>query len=148
MCQCGDDLRRDIRIEIHGIPVPKGRPRVAASGHVYTPAKTRHWERAAAWIAASEMQGRDIIRGPVRMRVTATMPVPRSWPEKRRRAALAGETYPTGRPDTDNISKAALDALNGIVMRDDAQVVEIIARKVYGAAPSVVIEISEIGGAS
>jgi len=48
---------------------------------------------------------------------------PRS--NKRRLAALAGEIAPTARPDLDNYIKAALDAINTIVVTDDAQVVEI-----------------------
>lgn len=149
MCECGDDLSRSsIRIEIFGTPVPKGRPRVAPSGHVYTPPKTRHWEKAAAWLAVQQMRGRDIIRGPARISVTATLPIPKSWSAKKRAAALAGELHPTSRPDTDNYLKAASDAVCGRVVREDSQFVEVSARKVYGPAPKVVIEISEIGGAS
>lgn len=133
-----------IRIEILSVPVPKGRPRVAPSGHVYTPAKTRHWERSARWLAAIAMRGRMPMRGPIRARVTAVMRVPTSWPAKRRQEALAGVERPTTKPDADNIAKAALDACSGIVFRGDQQVVEVTAVKIYGPDPKVVIE---IGGA-
>jgi Holliday junction resolvase RusA-like endonuclease len=149
-----DLARRDtaapatIRILVHGVPVPKARPRVGATGVVYTPARTRNWERAAMWLASIAMKGRLPLKGPVRLRLTATLPIAPSWPERKKHEALAGERQPTSRPDTDNIVKAALDALNGIVVRDDSQVVEITAVKKYGAEPGVLIEVEAIGGAA
>jgi Holliday junction resolvase RusA-like endonuclease len=64
---------------------------------------------------------------------------PRS--NKRRLAALAGEIAPTARPDLDNYIKAALDAINTIVVTDDAQVVEIRARKQFSDQPKLVATI-------
>ena len=66
---------------------------------------------------------------PVQIAVHA-VPVAKARP----RVSATGVVWPTGRPDTDNITKAALDALNGMVVRDDAQVVEIAATKRYRAA--------------
>lgn len=137
-----------VRVEILGMPVPKGRPRFAPSGHCYTPAKTRQWERSARWQAALAMRGRMPMTGPVRLRVVAVLPVPRSWPEKRRAAALAGAERPTGKPDADNVAKAAGDSIEGIAFRSDSQVVEVVATKVYGDVPKVVIEVEPIGGAT
>lgn len=42
------------------------------------------------------------------------------------------KAYPTSRPDLDNYLKALLDAFNGVVLKDDSQVVEFFARKQYG----------------
>ena len=39
----------------------------------------------------------------------------------------------TTRPDVDNLTKALLDGLQGGVFNDDAQLVEVKARKVYAA---------------
>ena len=69
---------------------------------------------------------------PVQIAVHA-VPVAKARP----RVSATGVVWPTGRPDTDNITKAALDALNGMVVRDDAQVVEIAATKRYRAATPV-----------
>jgi Holliday junction resolvase RusA-like endonuclease len=44
---------------------------------------------------------------------------------------LAGSIPPAKKPDADNISKIALDSLNGIVWVDDAQVVSLFIRKRY-----------------
>jgi Holliday junction resolvase RusA-like endonuclease len=52
-------------------------------------------------------------------------------------------THPAGKPDTDKLIRAVLDALTGLVWRDDAQVVDILARKVYGERPGAEITVSE-----
>lgn len=39
----------------------------------------------------------------------------------------------TGRPDTENIAKALLDALTGIVWVDDSQVAQLVLQKKYAA---------------
>jgi len=36
---------------VPGHPVPKGRPRLARNGHVYTPLRTREYEYLAGWCA-------------------------------------------------------------------------------------------------
>jgi Holliday junction resolvase RusA-like endonuclease len=73
------------------------------------------------------------------------MGVPRSWPAKKRDAALTGVVRPTGRPDWDNLAKSGLDALNGIVFADDSQVVEATVKKVYSEVPLLRIEVSILG---
>lgn len=141
----GDDLGRCISFAYSGIPRGKGRPRHTRAGRVFTPSTTRAYERDLAWHAAAAMRGREPLQGPLSVALTAIMPVPRSWPAKRRRAALAGDLMPTGRPDLDNQIKA-LDAGNGILWGDDAQIVRITAEKRYGAEPGLLIEVAEIGG--
>jgi Holliday junction resolvase RusA-like endonuclease len=46
---------------------------------------------------------------------------------------LRGGCYPTGRPDIDNTLKLLLDACNGIVWLDDAQVVEVAVSKLWAS---------------
>jgi Holliday junction resolvase RusA-like endonuclease len=45
-------------------------------------------------------------------------------------------------PDLDKLVRAILDSLTGVVWRDDAQVVDIVARKVYAETPGVDIAIT------
>jgi Holliday junction resolvase RusA-like endonuclease len=42
---------------------------------------------------------------------------------------------PSVKPDLDNLLKAILDGMNGIVWRDDALVCEIVTRKIYSDGP-------------
>lgn len=57
---------------------------------------------------------------------------------------LDNKIYPTVKPDTDNIAKSILDALNGIAYNDDKQVVTLIVQKWYAEVPSVSVMIKEV----
>lgn len=130
-----------IEITITGQPVAKGRGRVGklADGRpvVFTPAKTRAWERDARHVARQEMFGRDLVAGAIELQIVAVFPVPQSWPNWKREAAAAGEVGHTTKPDGDNITKAVKDAFNGVVWLDDAQVVRTTIEKQYGPKPMV-----------
>jgi Holliday junction resolvase RusA-like endonuclease len=45
-------------------------------------------------------------------------------------------------PDLDKLIRAILDALTGVVWRDDGQVVDIVASKVYADTPGVDVVIT------
>jgi Holliday junction resolvase RusA-like endonuclease len=51
--------------------------------------------------------------------------------------------FPNVKPDLDNVVKAVLDALNGVVYLDDAQVVNLVATKRYATEPRVEVYIFE-----
>lgn len=134
-------MQSDIEIRIAGNPVPKARARVTKTGIAYTPAKTRKWEQTAALMAQAEMAGRAPLECPLEVVVIAEWPAPQSWPEWKRAAAVQGRLCHTTKPDADNIVKAAVDALNGVVFRDDSQIVGMIARKAYSEMPGVTIRV-------
>jgi Holliday junction resolvase RusA-like endonuclease len=110
-------------------------------GLVYTPAATRKYEAYGRLAAQQAMNSRLPITVPVRAEITVDLPVPASWSTKRRNAALRGDIRPTSRPDTDNYIKAALDAVNAIVITDDSLVVELAAIKQYALVPQLTITI-------
>jgi Holliday junction resolvase RusA-like endonuclease len=84
------------------------------------------------------MNGRVPLQGPVRLELLVELPVPQSWSQKKRLAAIGGLVMPTSRPDLDNYVKSALDAINTIVIADDCQIVELRARKRYGEQPKLI----------
>jgi len=138
-----------IIIELAGEVVPKGRPKFARRGVgqapiAYTPAKTRKYESDLRLAAAVAMQGKQLIRGPVWMSITVTLPIRTSWTKKKQRAAAAQTLWPIKKPDLDNFWKAAADALNLVVFLDDSQIVTSIAVKRYGDRPGIRIEVEEI----
>ena len=45
------------------------------------------------------------------------------------------------KPDTDNLAKFVLDALNGVYYKDDSQICQLMVRKQYGDVDSVLIEL-------
>ena len=132
-----------LHIVVPGQPVGKGRPRFAR-GRTYTPAKTKVYEQLIAMTAQREIESVGWVKtsAPIKMHILAQFEIPKSWTKKKQQAALRGEITP-GRPDIDNVAKAALDALNGIVYGDDDQVYQLSVKKVYGQ-PLLVITI-ELG---
>lgn len=134
-----------IVVRLDETPQGKARPRRGKHGGVYTPAETRAYEERLAWAARLGMRGQRSLTGPIVVAVLACFEIPVSWSARRKQAALTGREMPTGKPDLDNMIKAALDALNGIVWADDAAVVEVRARKVYASAPCLLIRAWGVG---
>ena len=112
-----------ISIVIHGKPIGKARPRFGqrkdGSVMTYTPRETRNYEQAVAVLAQCAMSGKTMLEGPVRVTIHAF------FNHKKKTG------YHTSRPDLDNIIKAILDGLNGVVFKDDSAVAYIIASKVF-----------------
>jgi Holliday junction resolvase RusA-like endonuclease len=131
-------------VELLGKPKGKARPRFARrTGHAYTPQETANYEACLRHEAAVAMAGRAPLAGAVRVQVNAYFGVPQSWSSKKRGAALAGAIRPTKRPDWENVAKM-LDALNGVVWRDDAQVVSGLIEKFFSDRPRLRIEVVAI----
>jgi len=83
------------KIVVPGRPVPKGRPRYGRNGAVYTPKKTREYERKVREIAHKEIG--EVLGGRLGVRI---------------KFYLCGGKL----PDIDNLIKAAVDGL--IVRRE------------------------------
>jgi Holliday junction resolvase RusA-like endonuclease len=135
-----------ITLIIDGAPVAKARPRLGKGGRVYTPGATRAYETLVRQLAALEMRGKAPLQGAVRVELLVELALPQSWSRTKQLAAIAGEIMPSSRPDIDNYVKAALDAINTIVIVDDAQIVELRARKKYGE-PKLVLTVFPMNGA-
>lgn len=80
------------------------------------------------------------------MELAIVLPIPQSWSGVRQRRAVAGEIAPTVKPDADNVEKAIKDGLNGVVYRDDLQVVQDSKSKVYGTVPGVKVMVTLLEG--
>lgn len=133
-----------VSFAVMGLPVPKGRPRLTTRGGIaraYTPEKTRSYEDAVRIAAVEAMGGREPLADAVTVSVTAYLPMPKRLTKAQRALALDGAIMPTTRPDADNYAKAALDACNAILFRDDAQVTDLIVRKRYAAVPRLLITV-------
>lgn len=100
-----------------GEPMGKERPRFV--GHAYTPARTSAAEKAIAWECRRAMRRQKPFEGPIELRIVAKFTHPESWSQKRKLTTF----YKTSKPDSDNIEKLAMDALNKIAWKDDAQIV-------------------------
>ena len=135
-----------VEFTVPGQPVGKGRPRigkVGAHARMFTPEKTVNYEGLVAHAAHQAMAGRGLITGPVDMQVEIVMQIPASWSAKKQRDAAAGLVLPATKPDCSNVIKAVEDGMNGVVYKDDAQIVGGWFRKRYGAAPGVQVSVTQ-----
>jgi Holliday junction resolvase RusA-like endonuclease len=138
-----------VRIEVAGAPVAKGRPRLTTRGgfaRAYTPAKTQRYEDLLRLAAGLEMANRPLIEGPLFVFVEVYVPIPQSLSKRKRAEAIDGKIRPLTRPDLDNYIKV-LDALNGIVWRDDAQIVMLSSSKAYAEKPRLIVTVRELEAA-
>jgi Holliday junction resolvase RusA-like endonuclease len=135
-----------VTIIYNGPPRAKARARFGR-GHAYTPQSTVDYQYDLGWQAKAVMGGRKPVTGPVTLTVLFELSVPASWSKARQAAAIAHNIRPAGKPDLDNYIKAVLDSINCIVIADDAQVVEISARKIYGVNPKTIVTVAPLNGA-
>ena len=124
--------------------VGKGRPRLTTRGgyaHAYTPAKTREFENLVGWSAKRAMcQCLPIASGcPLFVQITVSLVPPLSWSRKRRSDDFGA--FCPKKPDVDNGAEAILDAMNGIVYEDDAQVAGLIVQKFYAEKDEINIKV-------
>ena len=103
-------------------PVAKGRPRFNAAGRAFTPEATRVYERELAWLL------RMIAKRPLRGYVEVDL-----------------QFYTRSKADLDNLTKAFLDAANGILYQDDSQVSGISAVKVPSEAEEIRFKVTKVG---
>ncbi|HWH86175.1 MAG TPA: RusA family crossover junction endodeoxyribonuclease [Pseudomonas sp.] len=142
---------KPVSFVVPGEPVGKGRPKVSTIGghaRMYTPTKTANYEGKIAMVAQQAMTGRELIAGPVLMELRILLPVAASWSKKKTAEALAGEVMPTKKPDADNVLKAICDGINGIVFKDDVQVVNVSMSKRFSETPGVLVRVVPLQGKS
>lgn len=100
----------------------------------YTPDKTVAYEELARQRFRQQWPSEELPfpnKTPVGVTITACFGIPKSASKKARAAMLGGQTYPTKKPDMDNVVKIVLDALNGFAWHDDAQVIDLHISKIY-----------------
>lgn len=134
-----------VNIELAGEPIAWARTRISKSGVLFNPTKQRNTAAAFKIVAMAAMQGRPPFDCPVAVSFFAYFPVPASWSGKKQKAALAGNIWPTRRPDLSNLVKLFEDACNGIVFRDDALIVSYLwLKKAYGPSPHISVTVQPI----
>ncbi len=105
------ELKQSVSFFVDGNPVPKQSYR-AVKGGGYTDPRVTAWSRLVSQHAMIAMAGKEMFTGLVNIEFQFFLP------DKRRK-------------DWDNLSKAICDALNGIVYKDDSQVVMATIEKAY-----------------
>ena len=137
-----------IKFTVWGEPVAQGRPRVTTvNGHVrmYDPKKSRDYKHYVR-LVASQHRPKELLTGPLRLKVKVFRPTLKSFSKKKKVAAERGEIRPTTKPDVDNYIKSIFDGLNKVIWKDDSQVVDLQVSKFYSENPRIEVEIQELEG--
>lgn len=135
-----------VTIKVDGVPVPKGRARYVRRGNhisTYTPEKTRTYETLIKDAARQAMGVSEPLETPVSLYLYIRVPIPASATKKRLQAIADGSEKPTKKPDASNVLKSVEDGMNGVVYKDDSQIVNIHVSKVYSSLPGVDICVKE-----
>jgi len=130
-----------IQFIVYGTPKPQGSTRafipkgwkraVITTDNV----QLKPWRQQISLEAIALQQ--PLREGPIRMGLRFFFKRPKSAPKSR--------IHPTVKPDTDKLIRAILDALTGILYRDDAQVVQFSEiSKAYGDPERVEIQLEEL----
>jgi len=133
---------REIRFTVFGEAKPQG-----SQEHRFVPSLGRtvahekrtllDWRKQVAQVAGARAGG-SIIEGPVAVEITFFRLRPKSAPKRVQLPATA--------PDIDKLARGILDAIQkGVLIRDDSQVVDLVARKRFGAVAGVDVVVRELG---
>lgn len=120
-----------ILFTVYGKIKGKGRPRSyrMKNGAIgtYTPQETVAFEDSIRAVAA-QYRPQYVLDGPLHMQLNCYFLIPKTKVKKNK---AVQQRYNTSKPDIDNVFKAVADALNGLIYRDDKQIVAAIITKEY-----------------
>ncbi len=130
-----------ISLDLFGDPIPKKRARTFNNhGRVVTWDSQDKLKEGCKWQVRSQYR-EEPLQGPVIMDVLFMMPIPKSTSKVKQRAMLNGTYHHMVKPDVDNLTKWIGDILNGVVIKDDSQIVEIRAKKIYSSKPGTYVRV-------
>jgi Holliday junction resolvase RusA-like endonuclease len=128
-----------ITFTIYGDIVAQQRPKFARIGkyiQTYDPKPCKEYKKVVQLFAnqaVAQQKGFVPYEGPVEVVVWFFFAIPKSYSMAKRMDAANGRIRPTGRPDLDNLVKGVMDAVNGILWKDDSIVVALHTKKYYTA---------------
>jgi crossover junction endodeoxyribonuclease RusA len=129
------ETRRMIRLTIIGTPAPQGSKTKTRWGMREDNPHTKPWRATVAAEAAAQWEGRPLIDCAVELDALFVFPRPKSHYRTGRYAGQLRTNAPRWcevKPDADKLARAIGDALTGVLLRDDKQIVQWTIRKVYG----------------
>lgn len=129
-----------VSLEVLGLPAPQGSKRAFVRGGravLVEGGSARGGQAVASWREAVRAEAQrwcwahrafSPFSSAVRVEATFLFPRPPSVSAKRR-------PWPSVKPDVDKVARATLDALTGVLFRDDALVCDLHVRKAYTPGP-------------
>lgn len=110
-------------------PIAKSRPRFTR-GRCYTPSKTKNAEQEIRLLVSKEFKLKPF-EGPLRLDLILFFKKPKT----------SKNVFPVVKPDLDNVLKLVGDALNGVLWKDDSQIIEIVVSKYYASEASIYLKL-------
>lgn len=135
-----------VTFKVDANPVGKQRARYVKRGNfvsTYTPEKTRTYEALIKEASREAMGSTEPLETPVSLYLYIRVPIPKSHSKKKVEACLNGLDQPIKKPDASNILKSVEDGMNGIVYKDDSQIINLHVTKVYSTLAGVDICVKE-----
>lgn len=136
-----------IDYQVIGIPKPQARPRTfygikKGKGFINTYSPKTDWFHL---VYTESLKQKNLLKnrlsGALRLNLVFCLPIPKSISKKKRESLH----YVTKKPDTDNLVKAVMDAINNVgLWEDDSQVAILEASKIYSEEPKCIITIQEM----
>lgn len=106
--------------------------------------KSRPWKTDVAQAAGVAMDGRALKRGPLSAQFVFLRKRPQSHLNKAGEVRAGADRYPTTKPDLLKLTRAAEDAMQGIVYANDSQIVRSVLVKEYGEPECVRILVVDL----
>ena len=113
----------------------------------YQPEKVTDYKQKLKLLAREQIPDNfELLKTALGIKTTFVFSAPKSFSKKKLDFLLQGGIiYKTTRPDlTDNLHKALLDSLTGIVWEDDSIIAVAQSRKIYGRAAGIYLNIYEL----
>jgi len=135
-----------VTFKLDADPVGKQRARYARRGNfvqTYTPDKTRNYEALLKDAAIEAMGSSEPLETPVSLYLYIRVPIPKSFSKKKVQECLNGSEQPMKKPDSSNVLKSVEDAMNGVVYKDDCQIINHHMTRVYSTLAGVDICVKE-----
>lgn len=135
--------QHELTLEVRGTPITQGSKDTFRTSRGKTIVresggrKLDFWRNALGSDARDTWGDRPLLDGPVCMRLDFTLQRPKSHGKK--------TTWPVGAHsgDVDKLARAALDAITGVVIGDDSQVIDLRVTKAWGN-PGVVVRLGHL----
>lgn len=128
------------------------RSRAVTSGgrtyaQVYDAAESRDFKGMVHCLAQLELErkGGKPLDVAVRTNLTVYCRIPDSFTKRQRELIFLGQSYPTRKPDVDNVLKSVLDAVRGVFLTDDKLVVDERTRKEWSDHDGFYFSIEPMG---
>jgi Holliday junction resolvase RusA-like endonuclease len=137
------NIPNSLRFTVEGTPIPQGSMKAFMNPNMKFPvivsdnAKLKGWRKLVADLARLEMRKHHFV--PIGKNIPVRLTLDFYFDKEPSVKRLDKIT----KPDLDKLVRSVGDAFTGIVFDDDAQVTELIARKMYGSPARVEIEVEE-----